>query len=72
MDNLASVTTWVRNSSGGKTPETVDWSRVRYTGYALLSVDSEPGRHGQAPKLVLRGVNEYGTEIDRLTIVRSS
>jgi len=72
VDNLASVTTWVRNSSGGKTPETVDWSRVRYTGYALLSVDSEPGRHGQAPKLVLRGVNEYGTEIDRLTIVRSS
>ena len=70
VDNLASVTTWVRNSSGGKTPETVDWSRVRYTGYALLTVDSKPGRRGSEAELVLRGVNEYGTEIDRLTIVR--
>jgi Calcineurin-like phosphoesterase/Purple acid Phosphatase, N-terminal domain len=71
VDNLPSVTSWVRNSSGGKTPEVVDWSRVRYTGYALLSVDSQPGGHGRAPKLVLRGVNEYGAEIDRITIVRS-
>ena len=71
VDNLASVTSWVRNSSGGETPEVVEWSRVRYTGYALLSVDSVPGGHGRAPKLVLRGVNEYGNEIDRVTIVRS-
>jgi len=72
VDNLASVTSWVRNSSGGETPEVVEWSRVRYTGYALLSVDSVPGGHGRAPKLVLRGVNEYGNEIDRVTIVRSA
>jgi Calcineurin-like phosphoesterase/Purple acid Phosphatase, N-terminal domain len=72
VDNLASVTSWVRNSAGGETPETVDWSRVRYTGYALLAVDSIPGGHGTKPQLVLRGVNEYGVEIDRLTIVRSA
>ena len=71
VDDITSVNSWVRNSSGGQTPEVVDWSRVRYTGYALLSVDSEPGGHGRAPKLVLRGVNEYGNEIDRVTIVRS-
>ncbi|HEX4790794.1 MAG TPA: metallophosphoesterase family protein, partial [Actinospica sp.] len=55
------VSSWYRNSSGGETPETVDWSRVRYTGYALLAVDSEPaaGRGGKA-KLVLRAINEYG------------
>ena len=67
-----SVSSWVRNSSGGQTPETVDWSRVRYTGYALLAVDSEPAAHGRKAKLVLRAVDELGAEVDRLTIQRSA
>jgi hypothetical protein len=72
VDDVAPFAAYVRNSSGGETPETVDWSRVRYTGYALLAVDVVPGGHGQTPQLVLRGVNEYGNEIDHLTIERSA
>ena len=68
----SSVSSWVRNSSGGETPETVDWSRIRYTGYALLAVDSEPGSHRGDAKLVLRAINEYGTELDTLTIQRKA
>ncbi|HEY3873176.1 MAG TPA: metallophosphoesterase family protein [Actinocrinis sp.] len=70
VDNDSSITSWYRNPSGGETPETVSWSRVRYTGYALLAVDVEPGGRGAAPKLVLRAVNEYGAEIDTITIQR--
>ena len=62
----------MRNSSGGETPETVDWSRIRYTGYALLAVDSQPGSHRGDAKLVLRAINEYGTELDNLTIQRKA
>ena len=72
VDNVAPFSAYVRSSTGAEVPETVDWSRVRYTGYALLAVDSIPGSHGSAPQLVLRGVNEYGVEIDHLTIERSA
>jgi 3',5'-cyclic AMP phosphodiesterase CpdA len=71
VDNDTSISSWYRNSSGGETPETIDWSRVRYTGYSLLAVDSEPGSHGVKAKLVLRALNEYGVEIDTLTIQRT-
>jgi len=72
VDNDAAVTSWYRNSSGGETAETVDWSRIRYTGYALLAVDSEPASHGSKAKLVLRALNEYNVEVDKLTIQRSA
>lgn len=70
VDDIAPFQSWVRSPSGDKTSETVDWSRVRYTGYALLAVDVKPGRFGRPAQLVLRGVNEYGVEIDRVTIER--
>jgi len=76
VNNDGSVASWVRNSSGGKTNETVDWSRIRYTGYALLSVSSQPGNrsHGSSSsaKLVLRALNENGVEVDQLTIQRTA
>ncbi|HTJ69730.1 MAG TPA: metallophosphoesterase family protein [Actinospica sp.] len=72
VDDDSSITTWYRNSSGGQTAETIDWSRVRYTGYSLLVVDSKPGSHGVKPKLVLRAINEDSVEVDRLTIQRSA
>jgi hypothetical protein len=73
VDDDTSITSWYRNSSGGKTTETIDWSRVRYTGYALLAVDSEPGSgYGARPKLILRALNEDNVEVDRLTIQRAA
>ncbi|HWG24446.1 hypothetical protein [Actinospica sp.] len=73
VDDDTSITSWYCNSSGGKTTEPVDWSRVRYTGYALLAVDSEPGSgYGAKPKLVLRALDEDNVEVDRLTIQRAA
>jgi hypothetical protein len=72
IDNDTSISSWYRNSSGGETPETIDWSRVRYTGYSLLAVDSEPAGYHAKAKLVIRALNEYGVEIDNLTIQRSA
>jgi hypothetical protein len=71
VDNDTSISSWVRNSSGGETPETINWSRVRYTGYSLLAVESEPASHGRS-KLIVRALNENNVEIDRLTIQRSA
>ena len=71
VDNDTAISSWYRNSSGGETPETIDWSRVRYTGYSLLAVESEPASHGRS-KLIVRALNENNVEIDRLTIQRSA
>jgi hypothetical protein len=72
IDDDTSISSWYRDSSGGKTNETIDWSRIRYTGYALLAVTSEPGSRKTKPKLVLRALNENNVEVDRLTIQRTA
>jgi hypothetical protein len=52
-------------------PETVTWSRIRYTGYNLLVVDSTPGSGPNSRStLLVRGLDEYGAELDRFTLVR--
>jgi hypothetical protein len=52
-------------------PITVDWSRVRYTGYGLLVVDSIPAYAGGHSRLAVRALMEDGlTLIDEFTIVR--
>ena len=54
----------------GQNPITVAWSRVRYTGYGLLVVDSICGF--RQPKLKVSAVMEDGvTLIDEFSIVRS-
>jgi hypothetical protein len=47
----------------------VTWSRVRYTGYCLLVIDSEPGllRGGT---LRIRGLDEQGGLLDYLELQR--
>ena len=51
--------------------ETVTWSRIRYTGYNLLVVDSTPGSGPNSRStLLVRGLDEYGAELDRFTLVR--
>jgi hypothetical protein len=71
IDNLTSETTYVNQAGGTKVDETVNWSRVRYTGYNLLVADATPGSGPGAPStLLVRGLNENGTEVDRFTLVR--
>jgi hypothetical protein len=51
--------------------ETVTWSRVRYTGYCLLVIDSEPsGFFGGKSKLKIRGLDEQGGLLDYLELDR--
>jgi hypothetical protein len=65
------VNGYVNEAGSTEVPETVAWSRVRYTGYGLLVVDVAPPAWGNATML-LRAVNENGTEIDRFTLSRPS
>jgi len=51
--------------------EHAGWSRVRYTGFSLLVIDSDPAsRPGEPSRLVVRAVSVDGTEIDRVDLVR--
>ncbi len=71
IDNISSVNTYVNEPGGTATTETFSWSQVRYTGYCLVVGEvSPPGFGGQAT-LVIRGLNESGIEIDRLTLSRT-
>ena len=68
---MASVSAYVNEAGGTEVPETVTWSQVRYTGYCLLVVQVTPPRFGGPTTLLVRGLNEGGTEIDRFTLARS-
>jgi 3',5'-cyclic AMP phosphodiesterase CpdA len=49
----------------------VTWSRVRYTGYCLLSVNVTPAVHGRPATLSVRSLTEDGTVVDDFTVQRS-
>ena len=70
--NLASVSTYVNEPGGTTTAETVTWSRVRYTGYCLLVGQVTPPDSRGSTTLVLRGLDEQGTEVDRITLSRTT
>ena len=70
VDNVAPVNGYVNEPGGVETTETVTWSRVRYTGYCLLAVEASPRGFRSPPTLLVRGLNESGTEIDRITLSR--
>jgi Calcineurin-like phosphoesterase len=59
---------YVWDTSGGKDPEAVAWSRVRYRNYAFIRVDVRPG--ALASEMDVVGVDEYGREFDKLTFRR--
>jgi hypothetical protein len=70
VDNVASVPTYVNEAGGTTDNETVTWSQVRYTGYEILVVDVMPPSYGGTTTMLVRAVNEYGMEIDRVTLAR--
>jgi hypothetical protein len=65
------VSAYVNEASGAVT-ETVSWSRVRYTGYCILRVDSRPAQRGGTSTLIVRGLDESGNEIDRVELARTA
>jgi hypothetical protein len=71
VDNVSSISSYVNESGGTTQNETVTWSQVRYTGYELLVVDVTPPSFGGVTTMLVRAVNEAGTEIDRFTLRRT-
>jgi 3',5'-cyclic AMP phosphodiesterase CpdA len=72
VDNDSAVASFINEPGGTTTPETVAWSRVRYTGYCLLVVESVPAWRGGTSRLHVRGLAEDGTELDRFTLARKA
>ncbi|MER5499753.1 hypothetical protein ABT096_21465 [Streptomyces sp. NPDC002561] len=65
--DLESVDTYHVAKGGGKAAETVEWSRVRYTGFSFLAVEVTPGRH---PRMKVTALAESGERIDHFEIGR--
>ena len=72
VNDLDAYPSYVWGAGGVKVPETVTWSRVRYTGYSFLAVDVQPATEGRTTTLTLRAVTESGTEIDRVVLARTA
>ncbi|MBW8482430.1 purple acid phosphatase family protein [Actinomadura parmotrematis] len=68
--NVDTVASYTWDKDGNKVPESVHWSRVRYTGYSFISVDVTPGHFGRPSTLAVTALAENGTEVDRFTISR--
>jgi hypothetical protein len=71
VDNVASVGSHVNQPGRTRVPETVAWSRVRYSGYGLLVVDVTPPLFGGRTSMAVRALDERGTEVDSFTLSRS-
>ncbi|MER5180021.1 metallophosphoesterase family protein [Streptomyces sp. NPDC002896] len=63
-----SVVTFHWTKSRVPNPDTVEWSRVRYTGFSFLAVEAEAGT---APKLKVSALAESGRRVDYFEVVRS-
>jgi hypothetical protein len=66
------VTTYSWAQGATKVPETVGWSRVRYTGYGFVAADVQPADTGRTTTLTVRALAENGTELDRVTLARTA
>lgn len=62
-----SVDTYHVVKGGGKAAETVEWSRVRYTGFSFLAVEVLPGKHA---RMKVTALAESGERIDHFEISR--
>ncbi|MGP4045233.1 purple acid phosphatase family protein [Streptomyces sp. 2A115] len=64
-----SVETSHWTESREQNPDTVEWSRVRYTGFSFLSVEAEAGT---APRLKVSALAESGERIDHFEVRRGA
>jgi Calcineurin-like phosphoesterase/Purple acid Phosphatase, N-terminal domain len=72
LDDDSAVPGFINEPGGTTTKETVAWSRVRYTGYCLVVVQSTPADRGGTSRLTVRGLNESGQELDRFVLSRTA
>ncbi|MER5428854.1 metallophosphoesterase family protein [Streptomyces sp. NPDC002588] len=64
-----SVDTFHWTRGGENTPETVEWSRVRYRGFSCLTVEAVAG---PSAKLTVSALAEDGARIDRFEVRRGA
>ncbi|MFJ2827202.1 purple acid phosphatase family protein [Streptomyces sp. NPDC087263] len=64
-----SVDTFHWTKSQDRQAETVEWSRVRYTGYSFLSVEAESGA---APRLKVSALAQSGRRVDYFEVRRGA
>lgn len=68
VKDLDHVDTYHWSKGQKKTKETVEWSRVRYTGYSFIAVEVTPGRH---PRMKVTALAESGERIDHFEVTRT-
>ncbi|MER8184730.1 metallophosphoesterase family protein [Kitasatospora sp. NPDC094015] len=71
-NRVDSVLTYHFAKGGTKVPETVEWSRVRYTGYSFIKVDVAPAHPGRTATMKVTALAEDGTQVDHYTIARKA
>ncbi|WP_406151312.1 purple acid phosphatase family protein [Streptomyces sp. NBC_01012] len=67
LSDTESVDTYHVVKGGGKATETVEWSRVRYTGFSFLAVEVETGRNA---RMKVTALAESGERVDHFEISR--
>jgi len=59
-------------AKGALVDETVDWSEARYDDYAVCAVDVVPAANGSPTTMTIRTLNDFGSELDRVTLARTA
>ncbi len=72
--NISGLLQTGQGSGGSKqlTPDGVTWSQARYDDYAVVVVDVAPAAPGGQTSMVLRTLNDFGAEIDRVTLAKTA
>lgn len=67
-----SIDSYLWTRSRKRKDETVEWSRVRYTGYSFLSVEVETGTGTTPARLKVSALTHKGERIDHFEVRRGS
>lgn len=68
VDDRDSVPSFHWEKGKKRNPDRVEWSRVRYTGFSFIAVESDPGAPGRGPSLEVTALAESGERVDRFTV----
>ncbi|BDH14685.1 purple acid phosphatase family protein [Streptomyces hygroscopicus] len=68
VKDLDHVETYHWTKGKAKAKDTVEWSRVRYTGYSFIAVEVAPGHR---PRMKVTALAESGERIDHFEVTRS-
>ena len=72
LNPVDSIASFINEPGGTTTPETVDWSQVRFTGYSFIAADVTPARPGRTATIAVRVLTETGVELDQFTLARTA